>query len=114
MCLCLFCSSIKWINQEAHDAAAHPSKGVHVVGCFYKIWKRILFYFIFLLFRATPMAYVSSQARGRIRATAAGLHHSHRKARSEPRLQPTPQLTAMLDPHPTERGQGLKPHPHGY
>ena len=32
--------------------------------------------FIFCLFRATPVAYGSSQARGHIGATAAGLHHS--------------------------------------
>ena len=25
-----------------------------------------------------------------------------------------PQLKALLDPQPTERGQGLNPHPHGY
>ena len=31
----------------------------------------------FFLFRATPMACGSSQARSRIRATPAGLHHSH-------------------------------------
>ena len=29
--------------------------------------------------------------------------------RSEPCLWPTPQITAMLDPQPTERGQGLNP-----
>ena len=51
--------------------------------------------FIFL-FRATPAAYVSSQARCRIRAAAASLHHSN--AGSEPYLQPTPQLTATPDP----------------
>ena len=33
---------------------------------------------------------------------------------SEPRLQCTPQVTATPDPQPTERGQGLNPHPHGY
>ena len=37
------------------------------------------------------MAYGGSWARGRIRAAAAGPHHSHSNARSEPRLQPTPQ-----------------------
>ena len=42
------------------------------------------FFFFFALFRATPVAYGGSQARGRIPATAAGLHHS--KAGSEPRL----------------------------
>ena len=33
---------------------------------------------------------------------------------SEPRLRPTPQLAATLDPRPTEQGQGLNPHPHGF
>ena len=37
---------------------------------------------------------------GRIRAVAAGLHHSHSHSHSgsKPSLQPAPQLTAMLDP----------------
>ena len=38
------------------------------------------FFFFFGLFRATPTAYGSTQ--GRIRATAAGLHHSHSNAGS--------------------------------
>ena len=33
--------------------------------------------FFVLLFRATPTAHGGSQARGQIRAAAAGLHHSH-------------------------------------
>ena len=41
------------------------------------------------------MACGGSQARGRIRAVAAGLHYSHSKTGSEPCLQPTPQLTEM-------------------
>ena len=49
------------------------------------------------LFKATPVAYGGSQARGTIRAVATGLRHSHSNARSEPHLQPTPQLTATLD-----------------
>ena len=44
---------------------------------------------------AAPAAYGSSQARGRIGAVAASLCQSHSNAGSEPRLQPTPQLTAM-------------------
>ena len=40
----------------------------------------------FLLFRAISVAYGSSWARGLIRATAAGLHHSHRHVGSKPRL----------------------------
>ena len=39
-------------------------------------------FFVFCLFKATPAAYGSSQARGRIRAIAASLHHSHSNARS--------------------------------
>ena len=37
------------------------------------------------------------QARGGIRAAAAGLGNSHSNARSQPHLRPTPQLAAMLD-----------------
>ena len=48
------------------------------------------------LFRAEPAAHGRSQARGQIGAAAAG--HSHSKAGSEPRLRPTPLLTATPDP----------------
>ena len=61
----------------------------------------ILFIYLFIyfcLFRAVPVAYGGSQARDRMRAVAAGLRHSHSNLRSDPRLQPTPQLTARLDP----------------
>ena len=61
----------------------------------------------FLLFRATPMAYESSQARGQIRAMAA-------TATQDLHLRPTLQLRAMPDPLHTEWGQGLNPCPHGY
>ena len=54
--------------------------------------------FVFLLFRVTSSPYGNSQARGRIGATAASVHHSHSNARSEPPLWPTPQLTAVSDP----------------
>ena len=73
-----------------------------------------LVFFFFLLFKTAPVVYGGSQARGRIRATAAGLRHSHSHTRSEPRLQRTPQLTATPDPPPTDQGQGLNPHAHGY
>ena len=59
------------------------------------------------------MAYGGFQARVLIGAVAAGLIQSHSNARSVPHLQPTPQLTAMLVPLPTSRGQGSKPQPHG-
>ena len=60
------------------------------------------FFFLFLVFLPflgpSPTAYGGSQARGLIRAVAASLHHSHSNTGSKPHLQPTPQLTAMLDP----------------
>ena len=56
------------------------------------------FYFYFLLFRAVPAAYGGSQGRSQIRATAAGLCHSHSNSGSEPHLRPTPQHIATLDP----------------
>ena len=59
------------------------------------------------------MAYGGSQARGRIGAAAAGLRQSHSNAGSESCLRPTPQLTATLNPQPTERDQGSNLRPHG-
>ena len=55
----------------------------------------LLFLFCLLSFEET---YGGSQARGLIGAVAAGLRHSHSNARSEPHVQPTPQLTAMSNP----------------
>ena len=48
------------------------------------------FFFFFCLFRAAPVTYGASQARGRIRPVAASLHHSY--AGSALHLQPIPQL----------------------
>ena len=49
--------------------------------------KKLVFFLIFILFlRAAPVAYGSSQARGQIRAAAAGRHHSHSDIRSKPHL----------------------------
>ena len=55
---------------------------------------------IILSFRATPVAYGDSKARGPIGARAASLHHRHSNAGSEPNLGPTPQLSApwILNP----------------
>ena len=49
-----------------------------------KSWQFSSFLPSFLLFRAAPAAYVSSQVRGRIAAAAAGLRQSHSNARWEP------------------------------
>ena len=61
----------------------------------------IFFHFIF--FRGAPTAYGSSQARGWVKAAAAGLHHSHSntRSRSKLRLRPTPSSGQCSD-----RGQG--------
>ena len=59
----------------------------------------LFIYFAFLgFFRAAPAAFGGSQARGLIRAAAAGLYHGHSNAGSEQPLGPTPQLMAM--PYP--------------
>ena len=55
-------------------------------------------FFLFLLLKATTVAYGGSQPRGRIGAAAAGLQSSHKNARSELCLCPKPWLTAMLAP----------------
>ena len=59
------------------------------------------------LFRADPAIYGSSQARGQVRAGAAGLHHSHSSAGSKAHLRPTPQLTQhwILSPLSEARDQ---------
>ena len=62
---------------------------------------------------AALVAYKTSQARGLIGAVATSLRQSHSNAGSEPRLQATPQLTATLDPQPTEQGQGPNLQLHG-
>ena len=69
------------------------------------IWKRLgflyLFFFLFCLsclFRAVPVAYGGSQARGRIGAVADRLLQSHSNVGSKLRLQPIPQLTETPDP----------------
>ena len=51
-------------------------------------------FFGFVLF----CAFSKAAPVGQIGAVAAGLHHSHSNARSQPHLQPTPQLTATLEP----------------
>ena len=71
------------------------------------------FFFFFGLSSAARKAHGGSQARGLMRATAAGLRQSHSNSGSEPRLRPPSQLTATPDPSPTEPGQGSNLHPRG-
>ena len=78
---------------------------IFLIGKYY-LWPRatvFLFVCFDFLVALSAMAYGDSQARGPIGAVAAGLHHSNTS--SEPRLWPTPQLTAIPDPQSTEQGQ---------
>ena len=65
----------------------------------------LLFFFFFFcnfIFRAAPVAYGHSQARGPIGAVASGLRHSHSNAGS------------LTNPWSTEWGQRWNLPPHGY
>ena len=64
-----------------------------------------LFFSFFFFSMATRTAYGGSQARSLIGAVAAGQCQSHSNGGSEPRLQPTQQLT--------EQGQGSNQQTHG-
>ena len=65
--------------------------------------------FLFCLFRATPGAYGSYSSRGQIGATAAGLHHSHSIAGSEPCLRQhhSSQQHQILNPLTDARDRSL-------
>ena len=85
---------------------------IHLVNVSY--CNHYSFFFFFFFFQASSVTYRSSQNRGRIGSMAASLQHSGSITGSEPLLWPTPQLMAMPDPWPTERGQRSNPHLHGY
>ena len=71
-------------------------KEYHNIGILWQLAFFIYLFIYFVYFRATPVAYGGSQARGPNRSVATGLRHS--KAGSKLHLQPTPQLTAIPDP----------------
>ena len=48
-----------------------------------QVYAKFVCLFIYLSFRAVPMAYTSSEARGQIRAASIGLGHSHSNIGSE-------------------------------
>ena len=72
------------------------------------IWY-LFFLDLFFFFRAAPLAYGGPQVRGRIRAVASGLRHSHSNWGSEPRLRFTPQLTVMPDLYPWSLTHRVRP-----
>ena len=55
--------------------------------------------------RAASMAYASFQGWGQIRATAAGLRHSHSNTGFETHLQPTPKQCQIVNPLSEARDQ---------
>ena len=60
------------------------------------------FFFFFFFFLGLHLQHMEVPRLGRIRAIAAGLHHSN--IRSELCLRPIPQIMAMPDPQATKRG----------
>ena len=118
---CLKSGSLAYKHQECQEHLERTSEAVSFLGR-YTLWRRDedppmsgleyyqsvnmarlclktwFLYFYFYFFWAAPAAYGGSQARGRIRDTAASLHHSHSNTRSKTNLWPTPQLMATLDP----------------
>ena len=74
-------------------------------------WTKISGLFFFSFFLGPHLWHMELSRLG---AIAAGPRHSHSNGWSEPHLWPTPQLTAMPDPWPTEWGQGSNLCLHGY
>ena len=71
-------------------------------------WKSTILQFFLLILEA----YGRCQARGRIRAAAPSLRHSHGNTGSELHLQTTLRLEATPDPSPTEQEQRVNVGPH--
>ena len=61
----LFYGAVKITHKWENHIVDHPKQD------------RLFCFVLFCLFSATPVGYGSSQARGLMRATAAGLYHSH-------------------------------------
>ena len=111
------------ISQPAINIKARTSTSKEITTCWKIRWLEFfqqsitnfcrhfkifyILFFIFLLFMAISMAYGGSQARERIGAAAAGLHHSRSNAGSDTLLWPTPQLTEtqILNPLSEARDQ---------
>ena len=75
------------------EAMAETTSRSGMYVCMYVCIHVFMYLFFFM---AVPAAYWNSQARGRIGAAAAGLHHSHSNAKAELHLWPVLQLAAML------------------
>ena len=69
-----------------------------------------LFWGAFCFFRATPMEVPRLGVELELQLPA----YTTAAAMWDPSCVYAICTTAMLDPYPTEQGQGLNPHPHGY
>ena len=89
--------NLSWRFKEVMCAKVHTSRPPFCGN--FSPWKSHCkdYYRVFLALQTAPMAYGGAQARGRIGAATADLHHSHSKAESKPCLRPTPQFTATPD-----------------
>ena len=81
-----------WCNNFKYPGQEGPVN--HLCSVFFFF----LSFFFFVFSGAAPTAYGGSLARGLIGAAATRLRQSHSNSGSEPRLRPTPQLTATPDP----------------
>ena len=96
-----FCSSI-CIEMVRKDILA-----------FFPIFFKFLLFFLILELHLRHVEV--PRLRGRIRAVAADLYHSHSNTRSEPHLWPAPRLAAMPDPLNHLARPGVHPaSPHRY
>ena len=86
------------VKQETKGYQIHKSYKYYYSLCTLNKLVFLLLFWSFCLFKAAPVAYGGSQARGVIRATAVSLRQSQSNARFEQHLRPTPQLTATPDP----------------
>ena len=84
---CQFCDKgvLGHLAQSVSRTVPGTQQGL-VNICFVCVCFVFCLFFFFCLFRATPTAYGSSQARCQVRAVAASLHHSCSNTGSEPRL----------------------------
>ena len=92
--LCLMADISTGLKQRDHSDGEGGSDVAFGV-----VWVHIVSRIIIIIdFRAASMAYGGSQARDQIGAAAPSLCHSYSNVGFKPRLRPTPQLTATLDP----------------
>ena len=84
-------------SDNARSLTFSATKELPKKGFLFLLLKKCFFGF-FCLFRTTPTAYGSSQARDRIGAVAAGLHHSSRQCRIlDPLCEARDQTCILMD-----------------